>query len=420
MQHLFKLLKQPYPFETSHKHKIIIILGLGPLNKRVLISTMILALFLSSCSNAPENLASRAIIDGIEYVHNASVPLHPDITLSIEEELSIGGEDDEGNIILYAAAYVIVDNAENMYIVDRRDFKIKVFDPQGNFIRSIGKQGEGPGEFQQVGYISFVPDGRLLVMDFQARRTSLFDKTGEFISSHQWIKSFSQPVLATNSSYFVQEFIREEGSDPIAGRKLIVDEIDFEGDQLQSIGGFKLPEYKVHSEGDMMFGMRIPHSPRSIFAGDLKNQCFYHCLNNYYLIDVYDTTGNIFRKIDRPYDALSFTNLDKEQFLNQYADRPDRQKKIVASMDFPSIKNIAASLITDDKGNLWVQTYEIKEEEGEKSTAYDIFSQDGSYVRKIWLKMRPEIIHSGKMYTRYTDEETGHTYIKRFKMIWSD
>ena len=382
---------------------------------------MIFALVFSSCSKAPENLASREIIDGIEYVHNTSVPLHPDSTLTVEEELSIGGEDPEGNIILFEVSYVIVDDAENMYIVDRRDFNIKVFDPEGNHINTIGKKGEGPGEFQYVGPTMFTPDRRLLVMDFQARRTSLFERTGDFISSYQWKISISQPILTTDSSYFVQEFVREEGSDPIAERKLIIDEIDFDGNTLRSFGSFKLPEYKTFTDGNIMFGMSVPHSPHSIFTGDCGSQCIYHCLNGQYLIEVFDANGNLFRKIDRPYEALPYTSQDKEQFLARYKDRPDdNQKKLIESMEFPSIKNVASRLLPDDEGNLWVQTYEIKEEDGNEYTAYDIFSNNGSYEKKIWLDKRPDVFKKGKMYIHHTDEETGYTYIKRYKMKWSE
>jgi len=391
------------------------------MNKRVLITTILLALFVSSCSKTPEDLASREVIDGIEYVHNVSVPLHPNATLSIEEELSIGGEDAEGNILLYEAGDVIVDDAENIYIVDRRDFNIKVFTPEGNFIRSIGKQGEGPGEFQTIGYVAFVPDGRLLVMDFRARRTSLFDKAGNFISGHPWTKSFSQPVLATDSSYFVQSRVVEEGSDPLSERRLVIDEIDFEGNEIRSFGDYKLPELWTLTQENMMFGMSVPHSPQSIFAGDMTNQYLYHCLNDTYLIDVLDTSGNIFRKIELPYDPLPYTSQDKEEFLPRFRERGDEnQMKLFEGMDFPSVKNVMARLMTDDEGNLWVETHEIREDGDTETTAYDIFDSDGTYDMKVWLAMRPVVIKRGKMYVRYTDQDTGYTYIKRFRMIWSE
>lgn len=44
------------------------------------------------------------MIDGIEYVHNPEIPLNPNKMVSFEEELSIGEEDEEGNIVLFRPA----------------------------------------------------------------------------------------------------------------------------------------------------------------------------------------------------------------------------------------------------------------------------------------------------------------------------
>ncbi len=399
-------------------------MGGSQMNKRVLtftLLTLLLAVFVSSCSKPPEALTSREIIDGIEYVRNTALPLRPDITLSLEEELSIGGEDDQGNIILFETGSVIVDEGGDMYIVDRQDAQIKVFDPEGNFIRSIGRKGEGPGEFQVVAYVMFVPDDRLLVMDFMARRTSLLERSGDFISSHQWTKSFSQPVLTTDSSYFVRERVTEEGADALSERRLVMDELDFEGNEIRSFGDYTPPEMRMLRQGNIMFGMSVPHSPQSIFTGDMANQCFYHCLNDTYLIEVSNTEGNVFRKIDRPYDPLPYTSKDKEEVLARFRERGNpEQMKLVEGMDFPAVKNVMERMTTDDEGNLWVATHEIREEGDVEARAYDIFDRDGTYDMRLWLEKRPSAFMRGKMYVHYTDPDTGYTFIKRFRMIWGE
>lgn len=56
---------------------------------------LILIIIISAGSKAPESTARMEVIDGIEYVRNAALPVHPDISLSLEEELAIGGEDKE-------------------------------------------------------------------------------------------------------------------------------------------------------------------------------------------------------------------------------------------------------------------------------------------------------------------------------------
>jgi len=45
---------------------------------------------------------------------------------------------------------IAVDKQGNIYVLDSRLSSIKKFDKNGNFLTSIGKQGQGPGEMQMA------------------------------------------------------------------------------------------------------------------------------------------------------------------------------------------------------------------------------------------------------------------------------
>ena len=110
-------------------------------------------------------------INGVQHILNLETPLHPEKSVTFEEELAINEEDANGNIILYKPSLIAIDSEGNICIFDSQDFSIKVFSPEGTFVKSIGRQGEGPGEFQSIGPMKFFPDGRLLVLDhFLIRR----------------------------------------------------------------------------------------------------------------------------------------------------------------------------------------------------------------------------------------------------------
>ena len=196
------------------------------MRKGLSIFSLITFVILSACSKKPESAARVEIIDGIKYVHNTEIPLHPNKTVAFEEDLSIGGEDDEGNIVLFRPSRFLVDQNENIYVTDRQDQVIKVFDPDGRYMWTIGAKGEGPGEFRSVGYQIFLPDGRLLVMDSSARRISIFNSSGEFLESYQWKKQLGRLQFATDSSCIVSEYIFE-GDDPLEERRLCIKEYDF-------------------------------------------------------------------------------------------------------------------------------------------------------------------------------------------------
>jgi len=74
-----------------------------------------------------------------------------------------------------------VDEGGRVYVADQKPATIKVFSPDGELIRTIGRDGEGPGEFR-VAFIATWKN-RLVVHDPQAARTSVFDTSGSFLKT---------------------------------------------------------------------------------------------------------------------------------------------------------------------------------------------------------------------------------------------
>jgi hypothetical protein len=68
--------------------------------------------------------------------------------------------------------------------------RIMKFDKDGKFLKTWGKKGMGPGEFDVVHTIALDSRGRLLVGDRQNNRVQLFDADGKFID--QWFQ-FGRP-----------------------------------------------------------------------------------------------------------------------------------------------------------------------------------------------------------------------------------
>ena len=89
--------------------------------------------------------------------------------LQLEEMWRIGGPDDEENL-LGVIDRVLVDDDNNVYLLDIQLVEVQVFDPDGEYVQSLGKQGDGPGEVRRASEILFMPDGTLgLVQPFPGR-----------------------------------------------------------------------------------------------------------------------------------------------------------------------------------------------------------------------------------------------------------
>jgi hypothetical protein len=354
-------------------------------------------------------------IDGVTYVHNPATPLHPEKTVNFEEDFTFSDKDETGEIRLFKPGRYVVDAQGYVYIEDASDTSIKVFDAQGRYVRAIGRKGSGPGEFGRISDLVLLPDGRLLVTDFETRRTSFFSPAGEFLRSFQWKKFFGQVHLAADSSYTVEETVTTEET-----RELWVKTIDFEGEELVAFGKFKYPEFKMLRQGNTTFGTSIPYSPRSVFIGDQLRQLLYHCLNDEYLVEVYDGGGRLVRKIDRPYQPPAITSEDIEEFLGRFKDKPDSPfARLIKEMELPKVKTVTDRMIVDSAGNLWVKTNEERKE-GEKTfTAFDILDPEGFYHARVWLDFNPLFFPDKKMYRMVEDEETGALQLKRYRIVWN-
>ena len=68
--------------------------------------------------------------------------------------------------------------------------RIMKFDKTGKFIKTWGKKGMGPGEFDVLHTLAFDSRGRLFVGDRQNNRIQIFDQDGKFIA--QWFQ-FGRP-----------------------------------------------------------------------------------------------------------------------------------------------------------------------------------------------------------------------------------
>lgn len=384
--------------------------------KKVLFCFLFTVVFLwSTCTKEPESAAKVEVIDHIKYVHNTDIPVHPDRTVAFEEELSIGPEDEKGNILLYRPTWYVVDEEEFIYICDIQDLQIKVFDPEGHLVRTIGQKGSGPGEFQNIGEIALVPEDRLLVLDWEAHRVSLFGTDGTFIKSHKFLGWSYDVFVTTDSTYTRDE--RIFGPE----RLLFIKACDFSGSEVFSYGKFE-PHHMLEINGaGMRFSVSRPFDVRSILAGDHKNKWLYHCLNNQYLIEVYDRDGKLFRKIERPYKLVPVTSEDKMRYLDGFSDSSESELALIKkNLEMPDVKTVTDRMVVDDSGNLWVETHEEKKEQGQSFTAYDIFNEVGFYEARVWLDIDPGLFAKGKMYTLKTDQETGDRFFKRFRIIWGE
>ncbi|HEX2202495.1 MAG TPA: 6-bladed beta-propeller, partial [Longimicrobium sp.] len=106
---------------------------------------------------------------------------------------SVGAEEGESWEMLSNAEQVAFDRADNLYVLDRGNGRVLVFDPRGRFVRQIGKKGQGPGEFEVPVALSVLPDGALAVLDLAHQNVSVFAADGALRRTYPWRQEWGMP-----------------------------------------------------------------------------------------------------------------------------------------------------------------------------------------------------------------------------------
>ncbi len=68
---------------------------------------------------------------------------------------------------------VAVDQSDNIYVADSSDSRVHIFDPKGKFLMSFGCVGEGRGYFKQISSVA-ASEGRIFVADYLSHQIQVF------------------------------------------------------------------------------------------------------------------------------------------------------------------------------------------------------------------------------------------------------
>jgi DNA-binding beta-propeller fold protein YncE len=93
----------------------------------------------------------------------------------------IDGEDE--NYLFYRPCDIAGDSEGNLYVLDAGNHRVQKFDNKGKHLKTFGRSGQGPGEFQWPLSIDIDEDGNVYVADWRNCRLEIFSSHGEYLRS---------------------------------------------------------------------------------------------------------------------------------------------------------------------------------------------------------------------------------------------
>jgi hypothetical protein len=290
-------------------------------------------------------------VDGVLVVHNVKGGVWgsaPRVALELVRAIGDVDTMDENLAFTYPSD-VAVDAAGNIYILDCGNARIQKFGPDGRYLATIGRKGQGPGEFMMPDSFDFDKDGNLVVNDAGQRRVQ------KIIGGGRDVKSFLVP----------DEFVYGLRC-PRAGGYLV----------RLSTYSIPLPGRKAKTAGEMRLFRRL--APDGSVAGDFGRLTDYGeslttasgnasefaldagdalvvSFNGQNRVEKYGPDGTLVWRADRP---LSYgTEVQKKGKV----DRSGGGVSFVA----PEMNVCSAGVAVDGRGRIWVATYDrqLKKEE---------------------------------------------------------
>jgi len=388
-------------------------------SKTKVISIVILSsafILLVSCSQQKaEWKGSVEEEDGVTVIKNPKEPMYEEEVFSLEEELSIRStEEKEEYMFGYTVSIAVNDNGD-IYILDIQQKNIRVFDRRGKYVKTIGRPGQGPGEMEMPTQIQITSQNELVAFDLRRRSLEYFSLDGEFLRRNPLIK-VERPtriIIDSNGDFICGMGIIEENRPKVALMK-------FNSDQEKEFVITMFDPFSMFADPFSPYKYRIIR-PGLLFEVTKENNILW-AISSEYELKILNSEGKTIKILVKDYVPVEITENDKKEIIfNRYrTETPPEERNIVFPKYFYPINgNSDIGISTDEKGNIFVRTYEKAPDSS--GYYYDVFDPEGYFITKVNLKAAsdlPIIWKKNKLYTIEADEEGDQT-VKRYKVTWN-
>lgn len=330
--------------------------------------------------------------DGVITVKNPRKPMYTENVFSLEEELSIGEADGPEEYMFSNLRYLAVDDRGYIYALDFGEKHVKVYNDEGKYIATMGKEGQGPGDILGPANLCITPLNEVMVSDSLNNRLAFFSLEGEFIRSIT-----TTPIELSET--------KVDSSGDIIGLVLVKAEKNSRHELKKFNADLK---YLCSFDSSPLQTARNLNPFLSSLRWDIdKNDrvlCSYPIT---YEIKIFDQEGNIIKKIEKDYEPLEVTKEDIKR-----AEELPPGIKLSLPKYYPAFRDF----IIDDECRIFVQTWE-KVPDGDERY-YDVFDKEGKFIAKIPLGLRTQLIKKNKLYAIEVDDD-GYHVVKRYKVTWN-
>lgn len=276
-------------------------------------------------------------VDGVTIVRNPNEPIYGEFVFDLEEDLSIGNEEDD-NYLFYRISGIEVDKDGNIYVLERGNFRVQKFDRDGNYLCTIGRKEQGPGEFQMP-FQMIIDDNNGIICVQDMRKLIVFDTDGNYLDKDIFFESFFNELSVDSQGVVWGNMYRKEGDDEATADlfKVFV-KLNKEGQIEKEVAIFPYEHYRER-RGEGVISI-LTGEEHDLFISRLNEGNFVYGYSGEYELNIVDLDGNLVRKVIKEEPYQSFTAEERGKY---------RKAKL------PEHKPFFYALFSDSDGRIYAQ-----------------------------------------------------------------
>lgn len=302
---------------------------------------------------------------------------HP-LSAARTADLTLGGKETDTESFYRVSRYTVAtDDAGRIHVMDGDNHRVLVFDADGSHVRTLGRQGEGPGELGIPAAMAVSPDGTVMIFDIAKRGLVTWDSTGAVVDGEAVPEGFfGGKIVHDGEALFA---VLPSRGDEARGDRLVRRTADGDTTTLVVMPPSPRKPVTFESCGMSISGMAPLFHPTlrwSVGSGLLAV-----VTGPDYVVDLY-RDGRHVRSVRRPMAPRPATAElaerevgDGMRVMTQGGERVCDPADVAEERGYaPVVPAIGAVMISPD-GRLWVQRYGV----GDEPAVVDLFDGEGHY-----------------------------------------
>lgn len=299
----------------------------------------------------------------------------------VVEDVRIGVLEGEAPYRFGSARDVIPDALGRIWVLDSQAFELRLFDRDGGFVRTVGREGDGPGEFGFNPCAFPGPEGEIWVES--GRRWQRFDTAGSLLGSQPTTSRVGCAIRRWLSSGRFLAATSELDPETRESRSLYLDHRRAESGSVTPVDTFPSPPQPeaptvswVNAAGRRLVTLYVPFAHSPMRALGPHGHVWITDGGGEYRIRRQSLTGDTLLVVERPYEPVPIPDSIRARELDDL----DRFEGLTLETGFdlddvPRVFPPFDRFTVASDGTLWVR----RQLEG-GMYGVDVFALDGRFL----------------------------------------